>query len=836
MSELQTQNITEADVVLGKIANGLQSAASDHILGIAKDIYDTKQKAYQEDINEYLLNKVNDTNQDFLDAVLERDVYAELSVGGILEGTTLTKGMTFTTFVERLLTLINVGSIKSPIGEGTVSIEAPTIIVEKEENGTWVKIKSGTTVKENTKVRVRITNIPESSFEKIFAGIKQGGTNPGDVLAYGWIKSVDGGDAVFGEGHCEISTYTDVTGEDHLTISIANGDFDGLEINSEGKINNTEFTISASSSTLQTQVGEIKVQSNSAKYQLKSANDFEIAAVTSKHTSKPEKMDEISSDRKITINKDTNIDSEKYSSNYSTFILNVEGWGVVPSLTTGGTVSIKAPEIKVYNVTEQKYVSSGVELNPNHTIKVEVNLNGKSTISGDSASLIKSTDSEFKYGWEKTKGTGTAVTGSGNCKIGTIISHVGDVLDFTGTKNGLFNNSDFKIEDNNKISFTKNVGNENSEFSIVAKSGRHRLLADDNYNVYALSSIGSSGRSTNMNNHYSCNKDEVLKTYNTKTSSASRFYFTVLEELWSNIPQIVRTGGVVSFGNPTIYVEKEENGSWKEITSGAVLDPSDKLNITITLPQQSTISTPTAYYTPNASANQLKYGWKLLQNGVETTGEPTDTCNIELKYTNENDTHTITGTGAFEGLSTTTLTKTGVSVGTEGSLTISSKHGTYTISPKYNDCKIYALSSFGNTDENHLQTPPSKTITGTTKTATFTYTVKAATYSSFYAWDVKDFMPIFNSLNELNGNASDEDIISTGLTKYTGVVSGGKLNNGYVVAFAKTTPKLYNETGSPVSNSDWLEIDNNYPGSRKLYVFPSGDPSNVVWKNLTINE
>ena len=107
--------------------------------------------------------------------------------------------------------------------------------------------------------------------------------------------------------------------------------------------------------------------------------------------------------------------------------------------------------------------------------------------------------------------------------------------------------------------------------------------------------------------------------------------------------------------------------------------------------------------------------------------------------------------------------------------------------------------------------------------------------TSFYAWDVKDFMPIFNSLSGLNGSASDEDIISTGLTKYTGVVPGGKLNNGYVIAFAKTTPKLYNETGAPISDSDWLEIDNNYPGSRKLYVFPSGDPSNVVWKNLTIN-
>lgn len=113
---------------------------------------------------------------------------------------------------------------------------------------------------------------------------------------------------------------------------------------------------------------------------------------------------------------------------------------------------------------------------------------------------------------------------------------------------------------------------------------------------------------------------------------------------------------------------------------------------------------------------------------------------------------------------------------------------------------------------------------------------KEIIYSSFYAWDVKDFMPIFNSLNELEENASNEDIISAGLTRYTGVVSGGKLNNGYVVVFAKTTPRLYNEMGAPITDSDWLVVDNNYPGSRKLYVFPSGDPSNVVWTNLTINE
>ena len=800
-----------------------------------------------------------------------------------------------------------------------------------------------------------------------------------------------------------------------------------------------EFTVPASTSNSTAQIGKITVKSNSASYQLQSDNKYEIAAVSSKHASKPEELDKIPDKRKLTIEENANIGSSKNNSNTKTFVLKVEGWGVVPSkLTTGGTVSINAPEITVYNVTEQKSVSSGDTLNPKHTIRVDVNLNGKSTISGNSASLIKSTDSEFKYGWEKTKGTDTAVTGSGNCEIGTTISHVGDVLEFTGTKNGLFNDSDFKIEDNT-ISFTKTVGNDASEFSVVAKSGRHKLLADDNYNVYALSSIGSSVKSTNFNNHYSCNKDDVLKTYNTKTSSISRFYFnllgnpwgyvpditlngavkinaptievkdsdgnkinsgtkldprtqlnvtvtipqhtistpisayykqsgnyllygwqlwsngtletekgtgnctivtkttntsdkleitgasgvfagtngmsvtnnssisfnttaseassftvsaipseytvypakdyiiyslselgdtdsnntntvdklyttssigkisgnkssasfsfSLLEELWSKIPTLNISDPNVSIAKPTIKITK--HGETSKLNSPVELNPSDTLDIEITLNESKISTTPTAYYQPNESSDYLKYGWKLFKSGTQiSAGDKNTKCDIELttKKDKTTDTHTFnTKTGAFSGLSTSTLKLSNVSVGsTGGTLKITSTPSTYTVSPKY-DYRIYALSNFDNFNDDHSAIPGSKQFSGSAQSVSFTYTVKAVTYSSFYAWDVKDFMPIFNSLSGLNGSASDEDIISTGLTKYTGVVPGGKLNNGYVIAFAKTTPKLYNETGAPISDSDWLEIDNNYPGSRKLYVFPSGDPSNVVWKNLTIN-
>ena len=1045
MSELQTQNITEADVVLGKIANGLQSAASDHILGIAKDIYDTKQQAYQEDINEYLLNKVDeyfgdnteDEEESFLDAVLERDVLAEVTIGGIELGTTLEEGMTFTEFVERLFTLINYGSIGSISSYGNVSIAAPIIKVEKYENGSWISIDTGTIVKENTRVRVLVTDIPKSVFEDVWAGIKKEGTNPGNVLAYGWLKSVNDGEAEYGTGDCEIATKTKITGEDYLTIPTSSntGIFASLKKNDDGKID-LEFTVPASTYNSTTEIGKITVKSNSATYQLQSDNKHEIAAVSSKHASKPEQLDKIPDKRKLVIEKDTNIGASKNNSNTQSFILKVEGWGIVPSLTKTGTLNINPPTIKVINNTDGgKEVNSGDSLDPNHNITVQVELNdNSSSVRGASAYLQKSS-STFQYGWEKLKNglsdeLVTSPTSSQKCTIGTYSrkkDNTEDILEISGTPTNAFKNIEIS-SDKKTITFNTQVGEVASGFKVKAKSAEHELLSDAKYDIYALSSIHSSGKSTQMNNTYSIANGEVLKTFGSIYSSESTFSFNIKDnpfgiipsiiingavsigaptitvtktdgtpvsknqeldprekinvkvtipnsqvtpnfsavykysgnylkygwkldkdgiittggtgtdceiglyvetgndtlniktangvfknrtfsgktinwsnitaseastleveaiagtrtiypdanyvlyalselghtkdssttktelnkntslktisgikssasfsfnlekEVWITMPNIVRTGGVVSFGNPTITVKKSSDKS--EVKSGTTLNPSDKLDIVVTLPQSSISD---ASYSVDVS--NLTHGWKLLQNKVETTGGPTDKCNIYLTVDKtSNDTHTITGSGAFSGLSTTALTKTGVSVGTGGKLTISSTSGIYTINPKYSDCKIYSISSYGNTNDSYSATPPSKTINGTTKTATFEYFVKAATYSSFYAWDVKDFMPIFNSLNELNGNASDEDIISTGLTKYTGVVSGGKLNNGYVVVFAKTAPKLYNETGAPVSNSDWLEIDNNYPGSRKLYVFPSGDPSNVVWKNLTIIE
>lgn len=1049
MSELQTQNITEADVVLGKIANGLQSAASDHILGIAKDIYDTKQQAYQEDINEYLLNKVDeyfgdnteDEEESFLDAVLERDVLAEVTIGGIELGTTLEEGMTFTEFVERLFTLINYGSIGSISSYGNVSIAAPIIKVEKYENGSWISIDTGTTVKENTRVRVLVTDIPKSVFEDVWAGIKKGGTNPGNVLAYGWLKSVNDCEAEYGTGDCEITTKTKITGEDYLTIPTSSntGIFASLKKNDDGKID-LEFKVPASTYNSTTEIGKITVKSNSATYQLQSDNKHEIAAVSSKHASKPEQLDKIPDKRKLIIEKDTNIGTSKNSSNTQSFVLKVEGWGIVPSLTTTGTLNINPPTIKVINNTEGgKEVNSGDPLDPKHNITVQVNLNGNSNVSGVSAYLQKSS-STFQYGWEKLKNglrDELVTSPTGNCMIGTYSrkkDNTDDILEFSGTPTNAFKNMEIS-SDKKTITFKTQVGNAASGFKVKAKSAEHELLSDAKYDIYALSSIYSSGKSTQMNNTYSIANGDVLKTFgsiyssessfsfnikdnpfgiipditingaisigaptitvtktdgtpvsknqeldprekinvkvtipksqittnytaiykysagkslqygwkldkdgtittggtgsnceigldveseddtlniksatgvfknrtfsgntinwsnitaseastleveaiagtriiypdanyklyalselgHTKDSSTTKtelnkntslktisgikssniFNFRLLEELWGIIPTLTINNCAVSIAKPTITVKK--SGETTALNSSVELNPSDTLDIEITL-NESAITTPNAYYQPNESSNYLSYGWKLYKSGTQVSfGDKKTNCNIELTTKKDSiDTHTFnTKTGAFSGLSTSTLKLSNVSVGsTGGTLKITSTPSKYTVSPKY-DYTIYALSRFENHNDEHSAKPGSKQYSGSAQSATFTYTVKAVTYSSFYAWDVKDFMPIFNSLNELNGNASDEDIISTGLTKYTGVVSGGKLNNGYVVVFAKTAPKLYNETGAPVSNSDWLEIDNNYPGSRKLYVFPSGDPSNVVWKNLTIIE
>ena len=48
----------ENDIAFGNIANALKSVASDHVLGIASDIYDTEWKDYQDKINKALKDKL----------------------------------------------------------------------------------------------------------------------------------------------------------------------------------------------------------------------------------------------------------------------------------------------------------------------------------------------------------------------------------------------------------------------------------------------------------------------------------------------------------------------------------------------------------------------------------------------------------------------------------------------------------------------------------------------------------------------------------------------------------------------------------------------------------
>ena len=819
MSELKTQNIIEDDVVLGKIANGLQSAASDHILGIAKDIYDTKQQAYQEDINEYLLNKV--------DAILERDVVADVTIGGINEKDTIPAGTTFTKFVEMLFTIVKAGIIADPTMSGYADISKPTIKVSiLGQNGKYSQIKSGTTIKENSTLKIEI-EIPTSETKNTDAKIVKTTT----VLAQGYIRKKDDTiDIQNGTGDCEIGTKVTSKGDDYVTIVSKNGCFD------EFKIEDGTTKITATLSDVN-EDGSLQVKSVSKTYKVLSDSNYTIYAKSNKE----ETLEEISKDtnRVKTINKDSQIGGNlSDTENSDVFSIKIETWGILPELKSEGNVSINAPLIEVKK-TNGTIVNSGEKLSPDDEITVTVKLNGNSTVKDQSAYLQK-TSKAFQYGWEKIRNDEVELvknpSNNQKCRIGCKLSDDADTTDtllFTGTKSGIFEKNEMLIDTaKNTILFgpikVDSSFSDNS-FSVQAKSGIHKILSDANYQITALSDIYSTNENNSKTNRLIIAKDEELKRFNSISSEVSSFNFSLQEEVWITMPNIVRTGGALSFGNPTITVKKSSDKS--VVKSGATLDPSDKLDIVITLPQSSVSS---ASYSVDVS--KLTYGWKLIQNGEEILGKPTDQCNIGLKVDKtSDDTHTITGDGAFSGLSTTTLTKNEVSVGEGGKLTISSTSGIYTINPEYSDCKIYSISSYGNTTDSYSAIPSSNTINRTTKTATFEYFVKAATFSSFYAWDVKDFMPIFNSLSGLNGNASDEDIISTGLTKYTGVVPGGKLNNGYVIAFAKTTPKLYNETGAPISDSDWLEIDNNYPGSRKLYVFPSGDPSNVVWKNLTIN-
>lgn len=50
------------EIVKGLIGNALTSTAADHVVAVAKDIYDEKQERYQDDINSHLLEQVQNIN------------------------------------------------------------------------------------------------------------------------------------------------------------------------------------------------------------------------------------------------------------------------------------------------------------------------------------------------------------------------------------------------------------------------------------------------------------------------------------------------------------------------------------------------------------------------------------------------------------------------------------------------------------------------------------------------------------------------------------------------------------------------------------------------------
>ena len=449
------------------------------------------------------------------------------------------------------------------------------------------------------------------------------------------------------------------------------------------------------------------------------------------------------------------------------------------------------------------------------------------------------------------------------CTIGCKLSDTADTADtllFSGTPSGVFEN--MKIDTvKNTISFgpiTVDSNHSNNSFSVQAKSGTHKILSNANYQITALSNIYSTNENNSKTNRLIITENKELKKFNSKSSAISSFSFNLKDEVWITMPTIVRTGGVVSFGNPIITVKKSSDKS--VVKSGTTLDPSDKLDIEVTLPQSSISD---ASYSVDVS--NLTYGWKLLQNKVETTGGPTDKCNIDLTVDKtSNDTHTVTGSGAFFGfsdLSTTTKVINEVSVGTGGKLTISSKHGTYKIMPKYSDCKIYSISSFGKTDDNnsnYYKIPPTDTINGTTKITIFEYFVKAATYSPFFYWAINgdidwdlwdDNNPtdiysgdIRTLLDKITNNISDEELSNMSMTKYNASehsYSGGrKLDKGtFLVMVTKNNPYITSTPSGPNVIDDELHLIKTILRNGevyKIYVFPDDKSAGSTWFDFAI--
>ena len=405
---------------------------------------------------------------------ITRDIIADVTIGGINAGDLIEAGLTFTDFVERLFTVIRWGSVGNITRNGSVSIAAPVLVVEKLENGSWVEITSGTEVKENSRVRVTVADIPES----VITGESASMQKIGNVLAYGWLKTKNDGEGISGTGNCPIDVKHSTTNKDRLNILSKSGCFADLQVDSTtGKIS-SEFVIDASANPC----GSFSLQAISKAYQIQSDGKFVIFAKSNKGT--------ISDDvKKVVANNENLGDPLSTSSTPQEFILNVEQWGYIPNASLSGEVNINAPTIiaqKSSDGTNWETISSGAELYPDEYLKLSVPAISGSYIS--KAFDIMFPGDAFTYGWKKTKLGEADITGTGDCHIGTSHTTIDEDI-LTANGSGFFAN--VSVVDNSITVNPTQVGNQNGTLTVTSNSKKYQRSSDAAYTIDALSSLGS---------------------------------------------------------------------------------------------------------------------------------------------------------------------------------------------------------------------------------------------------------------------------------------------------------------------------------------------------------
>ena len=86
--------------------------------------------------------------------------------------------------------------------------------------------------------------------------------------------------------------------------------------------------------------------------------------------------------------------------------------------------------------------------------------------------------------------------------------------------------------------------------------------------------------------------------------------------------------GVVSIGKPTIKVTKLSDGTVYREGETPELDPREKINVNVTIPNSQVTTNFSAIY--KYSSNGLQYGWKLDKDGTITTGGTGTNCKIDI--------------------------------------------------------------------------------------------------------------------------------------------------------------------------------------------------------------